>query len=698
MSLHIDFAQISWQQKTPYASDFDDIYFIPHHGVAESVTVFLKANDLPQRWHNLQPTQTFTVFETGFGSGLNFLVTFQAWKQYIATAFPCAATTTTSVFTQPSLHFISVEKHPFRKEDILYVAQNFPQFAPCVDDLVQQLYPLFRKGLHVLHFVPGVRLYLWLDDLATIKQSGLPGAHRVDAWFLDGFAPAKNPDMWTEAFFTYMQQQSNPGATFGTFTAAGAVRRSLQKSGFMVHKVKGFGYKRARLQGYLLAKQANHLLLEQQQVSARQLPKSSDASANQTLPYKKPLSVLVAGGGLSGCLTAWALQQRGIAVSLTEPHNTFAPAASGAPKAALDIRLSSDYNVHSQFYLAAYNFALNFYNQHRLQPYWHPTGLLQLAAHAAEQTRQHKFFVTQNPSADLCYPVSQAEASILADMDIRAPALYFPHSGFLSMRACCMFVGQQLAEDGMVVLASILGELIQDMADHSWLAKDVQGRSLGRFDAVVLCNAYQASALYQTNFLPLRVVKGQSTAILSRDLSAPKCVLSNPGNLFPLQSDGKLWLGATYEQNQEDEQVQPDQLKSNLLHWQHIAPALYQDMLTAFAEGNFTGWTAIRCTTPDHLPIVGPVPIAAKYLQDFSFSHRNAKTGQPIDKTIAYYPGLYVNTGHGSRGSCSIPFSAEMIAAMICNEPPCISADIQRYLSPERFLIRQLMKQRNKPG
>ena len=249
--MSINFARLSWQQDNPYASDFSDIYFMPHQGIEESVTVFLAANHLPQRWYALRPEQTFTIFEAGFGTGLNFFVVLAAWMQYVMEVYGVDGVT-------PNLRFISVEKHPLRQTDFLRVMRSYPQFAGHAQSLVQQFYPVTHTGLHMLSFPHQVRLYLWCGALSDVAQAdlfdtGVEHKRRigVDAWFLDGFAPAKNPDMWTEQFFAYMAQHSRATTTFGTFTAASMVRQRLKSQGFVVHKTKGFGHKRERLYGYM---------------------------------------------------------------------------------------------------------------------------------------------------------------------------------------------------------------------------------------------------------------------------------------------------------------------------------------------------------------------------------------------------------------------------------------------------------------
>ena len=180
----IPFAKLSWQNDTPCSEAFNDIYFTPEQGLAESRTVFLHANALPERWNQLKPGESFTMFETGFGTGLNFFATLDAWYTYIKSQSHKSA---------PCLNFISVEKHPLTQADFLRISQYYPQFAPYAQQLAQQLYPLVTPGLHRLYFAHQVQVLLWIGDLQEIDQIILPEPQKIAAWFLDGFAPAKNP-------------------------------------------------------------------------------------------------------------------------------------------------------------------------------------------------------------------------------------------------------------------------------------------------------------------------------------------------------------------------------------------------------------------------------------------------------------------------------------------------------------------------
>ncbi len=216
-----------------YSSEFDDVYFSAEDGLAETRYVFLKGNDLAERWQGQAMNDTrFVICETGFGTGLNFLAT---WKLFQETAA-----------SDMALDFISFEKYPLSREEISEALA--PWKGEIASQLTQMLdvYPIGIPGFHRMQLSERVSLTLIIDDV-NIAMGQLEAS--VDAWFLDGFNPAKNPQMWSEEVFSQMARLSAPEATFATFTAAGAVKRGLQEAGFEVEKIDGFGTKRDMLIG-----------------------------------------------------------------------------------------------------------------------------------------------------------------------------------------------------------------------------------------------------------------------------------------------------------------------------------------------------------------------------------------------------------------------------------------------------------------
>lgn len=229
---------LQWKGNTPVSTQFDDVYFSAEDGLAESTHVFLEGNNLPQRFAT--QTDPLTVYELGFGTGLNFLNIFHLWNVNQR---------------KFALNFVSVEKYPLNFADMENSLQVWADVADEASAFLEK-YPrgALTKGWHHFEIVKGLTLSLFVGEgaemLQTAPNEGLPMA---DAWFLDGFAPAKNPEMWSATIFENMAKLSHPNTTFATFTAAGFVRRGLQDAGFEVRKVKGFGRKRDMTVGKLCA-------------------------------------------------------------------------------------------------------------------------------------------------------------------------------------------------------------------------------------------------------------------------------------------------------------------------------------------------------------------------------------------------------------------------------------------------------------
>jgi tRNA 5-methylaminomethyl-2-thiouridine biosynthesis bifunctional protein len=233
-----NFANIEWRDGQPYANEFQDIYFSTDNGLLETDYVFLQGNDLETRWLDAD-LQSFNIAETGFGTGLNFLCTAKYWLE----AAPQHA----------KLYFISVEKYPLNMQDITTALNLWPQLNTVSEPFLAQYESLISGTLSISLYNNRVQLSLLIGD-ATECFGQIND--NIDAWFLDGFAPAKNPDMWQAELFQQMARISKPSTTFATFTSAGDVRRGLINAGFGVSKRTGFGMKREMLTGRFIG--SNH--------------------------------------------------------------------------------------------------------------------------------------------------------------------------------------------------------------------------------------------------------------------------------------------------------------------------------------------------------------------------------------------------------------------------------------------------------
>jgi tRNA 5-methylaminomethyl-2-thiouridine biosynthesis bifunctional protein len=226
-------AVIQFRDDTPFSTEFDDFYFSSDYGPQETDYIYLQRNDLQRRWSSPAENKdtAFIIAETGFGTGLNFICAWHLWNALN--------------INQRQLHYVAVEKHPVSKADLARALSRWPQLAGYTEALLA-VYPPLSPGTHtVFPQVQTAQSTVKLTLIFNDASEALSTLHtHVDAWFLDGFTPSRNPDMWSEALFKEVARLSRPGSTFATFTSAGIVRRSLQSVGFKVEKQPGLGLKR----------------------------------------------------------------------------------------------------------------------------------------------------------------------------------------------------------------------------------------------------------------------------------------------------------------------------------------------------------------------------------------------------------------------------------------------------------------------
>ncbi|HRX74052.1 MAG TPA: tRNA (5-methylaminomethyl-2-thiouridine)(34)-methyltransferase MnmD, partial [Hyphomonas sp.] len=298
--------EIDWKDDgTPVARAAGDVYFTAGDGLGETRAVFLAGCDLPEAWAG---RETFTIGETGFGTGLNFLAAWELWRR-----------------TRPSpssfLHFVSFEGFPLSREDAARALAAWPE----LDALAGRLISVWPDP------VRGVRRYLWPDEgvsltlhLGDIADTLPESIYHADAWFLDGFSPAKNEAMWAEGLFPLIAERSVPGTRAATFTVAGAVRRGLAEAGFEVEKAPGHGRKRQRLEA---------------RISTPPAPKPDTTGAVRPLPRAHRVAIL--GAGIAGASVAHALRELGAAPTVFDPAPGPASGGSGNPMGLVMPRLDA---------------------------------------------------------------------------------------------------------------------------------------------------------------------------------------------------------------------------------------------------------------------------------------------------------------------------------------------------------------------
>lgn len=653
---NIHHAQLDWDDKgQPLSAEFGDVYFSRENGLAETEHVFLAGNRLAERFAALPEGGHFVIGETGFGTGLNFLCAWQLFCQ-------CAPSTT-------RLHFISVEKYPLTYADLERALKLWPSLTPEAQALLQQ-YVGIGPGFQSLVFEQGrIRLTLLVGDV--LEQ--LPQLEaEVDAWFLDGFAPAKNPDMWTPALFSELARLSAPTATLGTFTSAGFVRRGLSEFGFDMRRVPGYGHKREILRGDFKPERA--------------IPKTTPAWFARPALRTQERKALVIGAGLAGCASAASLAQRGWQVTLLERHAAPAQEGSGNPQGVLYLKLSAHGTLLSRLVVSGFGYTRRLLQHIPQGAAWSACGVLQQSIKPAEQARLQA--MAEVFPSNLLQFLDEPQASEQAGVPLTTGGLWFPEAGWLHPPTLC----QQLLDHPQIQLRCNQSVAqLERHPDGDWQALDAQGQILAKAPIVVVAAATDSLNFPQLAGLPLKRIRGQITRLPATSTSQRlKTVLCAEGYIAPAL-EGEHTLGASFALHAQDLNLSTEEHQSNLALLEAISPTLHgQFSDLAETADTLDGRAAFRCTAPDYLPLVGPLAEAEPFFSAYASLRKDARL-RPTTP-CPWLDGIYLNTAHGSRGLITAPLAAELLAAWLEHEPLPLPRAVAEACHPNRFLLRKIIR------
>ncbi|AMQ87578.1 bifunctional tRNA (5-methylaminomethyl-2-thiouridine)(34)-methyltransferase MnmD/FAD-dependent 5-carboxymethylaminomethyl-2-thiouridine(34) oxidoreductase MnmC [Marinobacter sp. LQ44] len=608
-------AELVWRDGVPESTRFGDVYFSRDNGLAETRYVFIGHNQLPERFQQVPDAGHFVIAETGFGTGLNFLAAWAEWLKW------------RSADDSAILHFVSVERFPLRRQGLEKALSYWPELTPLAAELIEQ-YPPLIKGTHRLVLAGGrVRLTLYFGDVLDAWKDL---TFTADAWFLDGFAPSLNPDMWLDEAIGLITRHSKPGTTLATFTAVGRVRRSLAEAGFEIAKVPGFGRKREMLAGVY---------------------------PPETAPGQKTRTgtVAVIGAGIAGALLARNLAERGVQVLLLDQAPRAGSAASGNPQGALYVKLGVEYNAQTELAATALSFSQRFYRPWQ-NCFWHPTGLLQLATGDHEADRQRRFCERNDYPDDLLEPVDASRASKLAGISVNTGGLWFPGSGWLEpAKACEHLVEHPLIETRFSYqVANLLP------CNNQWCIRNHSGED-SRADAVVIAGGHESPALVPVGGqLRLKAIRGQVTELPEADFNLPQAVICGTKYVNPVHG-GRAVTGATFDLKDGTRHPTRAGHQENLDELQRSLPSVVKGLLPD--PDQLQGRVAFRCTTHDYQPVAGTM----------------------LDTEGNKLNGLYLLTGLGSKGLAWAPLLAEYLADVISGEPRCLPAPLAKRLETGRL-------------
>lgn len=538
----------------PRSAVFDDVYFSAEDGRAETQHVFIEGNKLPARW---QGAQRFTITETGFGSGLNFLHTWHAWQQQAEAS--------------AKLHYIAVERYPMRRQDIYKAMAPWPELQLYAEQLIAQ-YPPLIPGFHVLYFGNVELLLLWGDVAELLPQLN---AH-VDAWYLDGFAPGKNTHMWDEALWEQMARLSSNATTVATFTAAGTVRRGLEAAGFAMQKVAGFGRKRDMLVGEYGLGDTGRMVCGNTQ------------------------KVIVIGAGIAGCSTARALAERGFDVTVIERHEGIAHGATGNTAGVLFPQPAQQWTSAAQWSFIAYAY------MQRMLPRWQAEcdeilygqpGMLKLPK--SERQRAQCEPIAENLGMDplVAQWLSKEAAEDKVGMNVPSGGLWYAKGTWVKPILLC---AQLLTHDAIEVVCNMEAISLKQ-SDNGWCVH-MSDQTL-RADNVIMCNATDANAFEQIQHLPLMWNRGQWSLLPKESVvTTIKAIICHEGVVIP-QDEGDYIIGSTYNRGdvditlrKQDHDTNIEQLRTYLPEFLHNGDVNIQ-----------TGRVGLRSESKDRMPLIGPV-------------------------------------------------------------------------------------------
>lgn len=626
-----DSAVLDWHDGQPRSRRFGDVYFSRSGGLDETRHVFIDGNDLPARWRALAPEDGFTVGELGFGTGLNFLCTWQAFARHA----PDGA----------QLHYVSCELEPLDRAELRAALALWPELSDFAAPLLAQ-YRALAPGWHRFVFPSHpVQLTLLVGD----ARECLPRLRaRVDAWFFDGFSPDRNPQLWEPGLFRTAAARSAPGATLSTYSVAGAVRRAAGDAGFEVTKAPGFGSKRQMLRARLC-----------------------DGRIAGPATAGRQRRATVVGAGLAGCSVAFSLARRGWRVRLVERHAHIAAEASGNAQGILYARLGAGATPLHAFVLAGYQYSLRLLRQLLAcdSVQWADAPVLQLARDAAD-IRRHAAIAGLGLPASLVRAVDAGQAAQIAGIEVGAGGLVFDGGGWVHPPALCNALA---ANAGIEVVTGCAVAAVAGNPSGATAIATASGGAQGQRsmhaagDAaadgiVVVATAGAALELAATAHLPLRRNRGQVTLLPATMASAAmRAVVCADRYLAPAR-DGWHTTGATFSREADVASRARDDAE-NLAMIQTLSPSLHAQWRAADALAVARGRAGVRCVSPDYLPLVGPL----------------------CDAHGRMVPNVFVSLAHGSRGLISAPLAAEVLVAHLNDEPAPLPVDLMDALDPRRL-------------
>jgi tRNA 5-methylaminomethyl-2-thiouridine biosynthesis bifunctional protein len=515
-----------------YGDDFNDSYFSRDNGLEESRAVFLKGCGLPEAWSS---RSSFVIGELGFGTGLNILAVWDAWRN--------------SRPKDAILHIVTVEGFLLTAEVAKAAHAAWPELQDLSDKLIAN-WPVHAYSAQRVRFDNDALCITFLIGPGAEMLKGMQ--FHADCWFLDGFSPARNPDMWSDEVFAQIARLSAPSARLATYSVAGVVKTGLAKVGFEVSREPGYGTKRQRLEARLNGSPSPEI----------QLPKTA----------------IILGGGIAGASLASALIQRGLKVDLFDSDPCAATKASGNPIALVKPRLDRADTVEGRFFRAAFLFARRIYDS--LGAAFDETGVLEVGKDAPSKER------LVNLGDDPPLPPEYLQQGETDSLIHKKGGVAYPHAVLAQLKqgAIChpMAVARIAQEDGL------------------WRAYDEAGTCVASADICILGNGPGIAQFTNMH----RFVRGRAGQLSWSGIAGDAPFMPITGGAYAAPFHDQLVFGATFDHCELQEPPPPVSAASHLENYDKLV-GLAPDLAAAINVKTASGRTSIRVTTHDHLPIVG---------------------------------------------------------------------------------------------
>jgi tRNA 5-methylaminomethyl-2-thiouridine biosynthesis bifunctional protein len=612
---------VEWRADgVPHSARFADIYHTETGALAQARHVFLGGCGLPEAWAG---HAQWRVLETGFGLGLNFLTTWQAWRADSA---------------RPGLlHFVSIEAFPVSREDLLRAALAYPELAALAQELAEQWHGLL-PGFHRLAFDEGrVLLTLCVGDVRPMLRT--QRLFEADSIFLDGFSPTRNPDMWSQDTLKGVTRLARRGTRLATWSVARALRDGLAQCGWQAQMLPGLPPKRDCLGA-----------LFEPTWTVRRPPTPPEQAAGAG-------TCVIIGAGLAGAAVAASLARRGWQVTVLDAAPHPAAGASALPVGLAAPHVSPDDAQLSRLTRAGIRTTWQQLMQLLDEGQdWAASGTLE-RRDAAATARLPPGWSADGPNESWHASSGQLRAS---GLDADAAVLWHARAAWVRPRR---LVQAWLAQPGIRVLTDCRVAGIEQLPSGQWQALDAQGRAWIEADRLVI-----AAGIDSRDFapaLPLQAVRGQVLFGHAAGSSLPPHPINGDGHLIagvPDGDQGPLWLaGSTYDRDSRDTDLRENDTQANLARVASLHAASAEVLASEHAHGRAQAWAGVRCASGDRRPLVGPLDPARPQ-------------------------GPWVCTALGSRGLSFAALCAELLAAQWHGEPLPLPAALARALDTRRLL------------